>query len=200
MKRITLSAICLTVALALAAESPFLREMPGSSTLIDGYESADSVGRRMAAMPLCPLEGVWEMADNGAVFAVERAEPSTAIAPARMRMVMVRSPWRSIRPGSLIGHVVTTAKPGVYEARLYSSAAQKTGLAIPRRFTIELGSDGRVLMMKPFKSPLKVNLFRLLPYMYRRVITPQQSRPDGLDGAVKIFPRQASHPLSPVYL
>lgn len=180
--------------------SDFLRRLPTVSTVLAGYESADSVGSRIAALPACPIEGVWEMTDGGATFAIERAEPSTSTAPARLRMVMVRAPWRSIRPGTLLGHLEPTAQPGVYEARIYSGMAQRTGLNIPRAFTLKLNDRASILTFAPFKSPLKFNLFRLLPYMYRHVVTLRQSRPDGLDGAVKIAPDRDSHPLSPVYL
>lgn len=196
MKHLLILVLAIYPALAWCAD--FLAQLPATSSIVSGYESEDSLCERMTALPLCPVEGIWQMSADGAVFAIERAEPSTAHAPANLRMVMLRSPWRSIRPGTVFGHVVPTAKPGVYEARIYSSFAQRSGLAIPRRFTIDVKSD--ILILKPFKSPVKINLFRLLPYMYRRVITPQQSRPEGLDGAVKLFPSSAGHPLTPIYL
>lgn len=197
--------LCLLLTL-LAAAAPlradsFLKSLPSVSATLGGYESADSVARRMRRLPLCPAEGVWQMANaDGAIFAIERAEPSTDVAPARMRMVMIRSPWRTIRPGTVIGHLTATPRPGVYEARIYSGLAQRTGLRLPRGFTLELNSDASLITFKPFKSPLKFNLFRLLPYMYRRVVSLQQSRPDGLDGAVRLYPRPSRHPLSPTYL
>lgn len=198
MKRLLLLPV-LVFALAASA-SDFLRSLPTVSTVLAGYNDVDSVACRLAALPLCPAEGVWQMTDGGATFAIERAEPSTAHAPARMRMVMVRSPWRSIRPGTVLGHLEPTARPGVYEARIYSGFAQRTGLSLPRAFSLKLNDERTVMTFVPFKSPLKFNLFRLLPYMYRRVIEPQQSRPDGLDGAVRIAPAADGHPLTPVYL
>lgn len=191
----------LFLSLLMASASDFLRSLPEISTVIDGYIDTDSVGRRIRALPACPAEGVWQMtAAGGAIFAIERDEPTTDVAPTRLRMIMIRSPWRSIRPGTLIGHLEPTAQAGVYEARIYSSTAQRTGLNIPKAFTLKLNSEATILTFVPFKSPLKINLFRLLPYMYRRVIEPQKSRPDGLDGAVKIAPQTDGHPLSPVYL
>lgn len=193
--------LALIVGVLTCAASDFLKSLPAVSTVLPGYADADSVGERIARLPACPAEGVWQMtAADGATFAIERAEPSTDLAPARLRMVMIRSPWRSIRPGTLLGHLEPTARPGTYEARIYSGPAQRTGLNLPRSFTIRLNADATLLTFEPFKSPLKFNLFRLLPYMYRRVVEPQKSRPDGLDGAVKIAPRYDAHPLSPVYL
>lgn len=183
-----------------AAAGDFLKSLPKVSATIAGYESADSVAERLSTLPLCPAEGLWQMTDGGALFAIERNSPSTDLAPSRMRLVMVRSPWRTVRPGTLIGHLQPTPKPGVYEARLYTDFALRTGLSIPRGFTLTLNSDASIMTIEPFKFFLKVNVFRLLPYMYRRVIEPQQSRPGGLTGAVKVAPATDGHPLSPVYL
>ncbi len=183
-----------------AGASDFLSRMPAVSTVLPGYGDTDSVDARISALPACPAEGVWQLPAGGATFAIERCEATTDVAPARLRMVMIRSPWRSIRPGTLLGHIEPTVKPGVYEARIYSGLAQRTGLNIPRPFTLRIDDDGTTLTFVPFKSPLKINLFRLLPYMYRRVVEPQKSRPEGLNGAVKIAPRADGHPLTPVYL
>ncbi|MCM1309781.1 MAG: hypothetical protein NC301_01995 [Bacteroides sp.] len=184
-----------------AGASDFLLRMPTVSTVLPGYNDRDSVEQRIAASPAAPIEGVWQMtAADGATFAIEREESSTDVAPSRLRIIMVKSPWRSIRPGTLLGHLEPTAKAGVYEARIYSGFAQRTGLNLPRPFTLKLNDDATVVTFEPFKSPLKFNLFKLLPYMYRRVVQLQRSRPEGLNGAVKIAPRGDGHPLSPVYL
>lgn len=199
MKRLLL--ICAAIfALCPAFGADWLRSLPSQSAIVAGYSAADSVEQRLGELPLCPAEGIWQMADGGALFAIERAEPSTGLAPAELRLVMIRSPWRSIRPGTVLGHAVATPRPGVYEARIYSSFAQRTGLNVPRAFLLTVGQAGSTLTIEPFRSPLKVNLFRLLPYMFRRVVSLQDSRPTGLTGAVKVFPASAAHPLSPVYL
>ena len=192
------------LALALAPALPaadFLGELPAMSTILPGYGAADSVEVRLSRLPLCPAEGMWQMADDGALFVIERADAADpGLAPARLRIIMIRSPWRSIRPGTVLGHAVPTPKPGVYEARMYSSIAHRTGLNIPRKFLLSLNSESNLLTIEPFRSPLKLNLFRLLPYLYRRVLTVQDSRPRGLDGAVRVFPAESRHPLTPVYL
>ncbi len=199
MKRFLLLIIAVLV-VSTACSGAFLKELPRVSTVLSGYDSSDSVARRLESLPLCPAEGIWQMTDGGALFAIERAEPVTTLAPARMRMVMLRSPWRTVRPGTVIGHLQPTPKPGVYEARLYTDFARRTGLSIPLGFTLTLNSEGSTMTIQPFKFFLKVNVFRLLPYMYRRIIEPQKSRPDGLSGAVKVAPAADGHPLSPVYL
>ncbi len=185
---------------AASIAADFLGQLPGLSTVLPGYGAADSVEERLSRLPLCPAEGMWQMADGGALFVIERADDDPGLAPARLRIVMIRSPWRSIRPGTVLGHAVPTPKPGVYEARMYSSMAQRTGLNLPRKFLLTLNSESNLLTIEPFRSPVKLNLLRLLPYLYRRIATLQDSRPRGLDGAVRVFPVEARHPLSPVYL
>lgn len=187
---------CLLLA-PLSVRADYLHSLPDRSHVLEGY--ADSVQTRLSALPLCPAEGVWQMAGDGALFAIERSCPSPSLAPDEMRMVILRSPCRRVRPGTVLGHVVPTARPGVYQARLYTSFARRTGLNIPRSFTLEVKND--LLTFIPRRMPVKVNLLRLLPYMFRRVFTLQSSgAPENLNGAVRIFPARASHPLSPVYL
>lgn len=193
--RILLSLLMLC---ALTVRADFLHSLPDESAILPGYADADSVEMHLATLPLSPIEGIWQMAAEGAVFAIERAVDSSDVVPAELRIIMVRSPRRSVRPGTVVRHAVTTAKPGVYEARLYTSFAPKSRLIQAKSFT--LGLNGDMLVFTPFKAPFKVNLFRLLPYMYRHVITPQGSRPEGLNGATRIFPRNSANQLSPIYL
>ena len=180
--------ICLVVALGCQAE------------VLTGYSTVDSVAARLGQWPLCPVEGIWQMAADGAVFAVERETPSaTETMPRELRLTIIRSPHRRVRPGSVMGTARPTVKPGVYEATLNTRIADLGGLELPRRFLLTLNADGTALTMEPYKSSVKVNLLRLVPYLYR-VVRVQDSRPRGLDGAVRIYPVPAVNPLTPVYL
>lgn len=165
-----------------------------------GYSTVDSVAARLEQMPLCPAEGIWQMAADGAVFAIERETPSaTETMPRQLRLTIIRSPHRRVRPGSVMGSAHPTVKPGVYEATLNTRIADLSGLELPRRFLLTLNSDGTAITIEPYKSPVKVNLFRLIPYLYR-VVRVQESRPQGLDGAVRIYPAPTVNPLTPTYL
>ncbi len=183
-------------AIILLAVSPLLIR----GEILNGYLSVDSVSRRMESRPLCPAEGIWEMAADGAVFAVERTDVSdTEVLPRELRLVIIRSPQRRVRPGSVMGTARPTVKPGVYEARLNTKIADLDGLTVPRKFLLKVNEAGSTLTIEPFKSPVKINLFRLIPYLYRAVRL-QDSRPQGLDGAIRIYPPTTANPLTPVYL
>lgn len=188
MGRIASIIICFVVSLCVSAE------------VLTGYSTVDSVAARLEQWPLCPAEGVWQMAADGAVFAIERETPSaTETMPRQLRLTIIRSPHRRVRPGSVMGMAHPTVKPGVYEAILNTRIAELGGLELPRRFLLTLNADGTALTLEPYKSSVKVNLLRLIPYLYR-VVRVQDSRPRGLDGAVRIYPTPAVNPLTPVYL
>lgn len=182
----------------LCAMADWLGELPAHGTVLSGFSDPDSVAATMAELPLCPAEGIWQMAADGATFAIVREDDASEPMPRRLRMVMVDSPNRRVRPGTVIGHAVPTVKPGVYEAKLYTKIRELGGLDVPRKFLLTVGKDDSTLTMQPFKSPVKLNLLRLIPYMYRAVHL-QQSRPDGLDGAVRIYP-YVPNPLTKTYL
>ncbi|MDE7143425.1 MAG: hypothetical protein K2N76_01345, partial [Muribaculaceae bacterium] len=98
------------------------------------------------------------------------------------------------------GYAVATADRGVYEARIYTDFAVENRLGIPRTFTLHLADDGAALTFKTRKSRLTINLFRLLPYMYRNVVSLRENRPDNLDGALRVYPPVASPRFGPRYL
>lgn len=178
----------------------WLTTLTASAEVLSGYSTVDSVAARMASLPLCPAEGIWEMADDGALFAIERVHSSaTETLPRELRLVIIRSPQRRVRPGSVMGTAHPTVKPGVYEARLNTRIADIGGLTMPRKFLLTVNDDRTTLTLEPIKIPLKVNILRMIPYLYRAVRT-QDSRPKGLEGAVRVYPPSAINPLSPVYL
>lgn len=201
MRRL-LFALSLIVTLTAAAND-FLKSLPGASALVEGYADVDSVEARLAAMPLLPAEGLWQMTDGGAIIAVERyVEPTLPFQSqvSTFRLVMVKSPVRRVRPGTVIGYAVTTAKNGVLEARLYSDFARESRLSVPRTFYLQLSTDGSTLTFKAKKSRLAVNPFKLLPYLYRHAVTIRQNTPDDLNGAVRLFPPMVSPRFGPRYL
>lgn len=202
MRSISLFVITLLAA-ASAAANVFLDALPKTSTILSGYTNADSVKSRLRAAPLDAAEGMWQMLDGGAVFTLERhIDPKLPAASQTLtyRLVMVKAPSRLIRPGTVIGHAVATTQPNVLEAKIYTDFALENGLGIPKMFTLHLASNGSTLTFKPRKSRITVNLFRLLPYMYRHLVRLRDNRPDNLDGAVRLYPPVVSSQFGPRYL
>lgn len=197
--------MALSVSALTAAAGNFLDMLPPQSAVAPGYTTADSVRTRMAAMPLCPLEGLWRMAGDGALVAVESycvPELPRSRQPSTFRMVMVKSPQRHIRPGTVIGHLVSTVRPGVYEARIYTAVAERTGLDIPGEFLLTLDDNGVRLTFSRRKVRVRLNLNVMLPYMFRSMVRVRRDpRPEGLDGAIKVFPASVGQsPQKPCYL
>lgn len=165
--------------------------LPKKSQRQWGYSTVDSVRQRMAAAPLLPLEGIWEMTVDGAVVAIEREPSPMRTATATYRIVIVRSPDRSIPCGTLLGVGVDTSKPGQVECLIYTKSSRGT-LYSPAAFVLELGANGR-LGLYQYRRGVRVNAWGLLPYMWRRTLGWRDERPKGIDGMVRLFPFDPSN-------
>lgn len=158
-------------------------------------ENIDAIGADtyFDGKAMAPVEGVWRMSGSEGLFAVV-ADSGTIF----FKLIVVDSPDRNILPGTVMGACTAVGKADCYDARIYISS--DTGiLSKPKRYTITLADDGR-LIMEPVTNKLKVNLWRFLPYMFRMTVTRVNNRPDNLDGAVRVFPPATASPLIPRYL
>lgn len=167
---------------------------------LTGYESVERVKARMASAPLHDIEGIWQMAGEGTLMAIER-EPSTDGASALYRMIVLHSAAISVREGTVMGYLTPTSQRGSYDARIYTDLSDDhTRLTRPSRNVITLGDDGARISFKPYGRSLRFNWWRLLlPYMYRTLFTPIERRRGDLDGCVRVYPAPAN-PLNPRYL
>ncbi len=129
-----------------------------------------------------PLEGVWRIAGDGAVFAVLPGEGGDTF-----RLVIVDSPDMSVLPMTEFGTARRTAVAGRYDARLSASLTSVAPVRHDRSLVISLSDDGR-LIFEPYKKGLKLNLWRVLPYMFRFSVAAQDTRPSDIDGAVRLYP------------
>lgn len=173
----------------------FLHSLPDLSEQLPGYAQYPEVCSRLEQLPLCRVEGVWQMVGDGATICVERIAGSDR----EFRMVMLRCPNRHVRPGTVIGHVQATVKPATYRARLYTDMARRTGLNMARDFILTVSDDDLRLVFTTAKK-VSVNLWKLLPYMYRHTVKVEDRTPHDLNGAVRIFPPSDVNPLEPRYL
>lgn len=130
-----------------------------------------------------PIEGVWRIAGDGAVFAVLPGEGGDDA----FRLVIVDSPDMSVLPMTEFGTARRTAVAGRYDACLSASLTSGTSVRRDRNLIISLSDDGR-LIFEPYKKGLKLNLWRVLPYMFRFSVASQNTRPSDIDGAVRLYP------------
>ena len=177
------------------------QSIPSQSIVIDGYEKA-SVIARMKQAPLHNIEGVWQFVDDGAVIAIERFNPDyiAGTQTNHYRMVIIKSPVLSIERGTVMGYIISTAKRNIFDAYIYTSGGLEGLLSKPKTFTLNL-SDDNLLSFNEYKTEVKINLWRWLPYIYRVGLSITNSRPKGLDGCIRIYPLSATQPpLNPRYL
>ena len=197
--RLLITAIIIT-ATYLLAPAQTVDMMPTQSEVLEGYEK-DSVIARMKQSPLHNIEGVWQFVNDGAIVAIERFDPKNVAGNQSYyyRMVIIKSPMRAIETGTVMGYIVPTAKRNIYDAKIYTSGGLEGILSIPKTFTLNL-SDDNYLTFNEYKTEIKINLWRWVPYIYRVGLSIKNTRPDGLDGCIRLFPTTNSKPLNPRYL
>lgn len=197
MPRLTaaIAAAALAVA-ATAAEWPRL-DVPGAPR--EGYSGGrDSVEARLGAMPLGVLEGVWQFAAGGPTVAIV---PSQGAQQAPMEVVVVESADRSLRPGTVVGAIDYAGERDVYRATFVADVDHGRGLktASTRQFVLRLDNDGAFLKFEPRQKGYRVNLWRLLPFMFSRLVSPRHGRGQNVDGCTRVFP-EPDPPIEPRYL
>ena len=143
---------------------------------------------------LTSIEGVWRMSGSEGMMAIV-ADSGTIF----QRIIVLESPDRNILPGTVMGVCTALGRNNSYDARIYTTESTSGILSKPKRFTLTLSDDGR-LIMEPITNKLKVNLWRFLPYMFRMSVVKVNNRPDNLDGAVRVYPEAKDSPLTTRYL
>ena len=148
-----------------------LDRVPQLSERLPGYDTVSEVTERMAEMPLHSIEGLWR-------FAAEL----------------------SLRPGTVMGYLSPTAKRGVYDARLYTGRTDAgTALHSPRTYTVTLTDSDSRLSLNRYGTSYRFNWWRLLPYMYSRLISRTDKKASGIEGCLRVYPSPAI-PMEPRYL
>lgn len=173
--------------------------LPFTSPVIGGYSAVDSIEKRISASGPHRIEGLWQFQADGSTIAIEREEKKTNDVGLSYRMVVVRSSNRLLRPGTLIGTIVPSGKGDVFEAKIYSTDADGGKLRNPKSYTLSLTDESSRLIFKKVKSRYIINLWRMLPYMWRGTMRLRDTGGEAPNGCVKIFP-VSSHAAEPRYL
>ncbi|MCM1293184.1 MAG: hypothetical protein NC230_06375 [Bacteroides sp.] len=192
--------IVASCAVTTAAEKRYIDQLPKRSVRIEPF-SVDSLKALMTEVPLHRIEGLWRFPANGTEIAIvrtdiERWRQNQQAAPV-YQIIVVTSENRWIRPGTLMGLITPGAKEGEYNARMYTTTIGST-LAMSKRFDLTLANEDTSLLIKKRKSAFSINLWRLLPYLWRYTIHPNTQNHDD-DGCVRTFP-ESTHTREPIYL
>ncbi len=179
----------LTAAITLAALRP--QAAPPTNAAADspkaGYDSVEAVSSRLSGRALSAMEGVWEMSADGAVIAIEREADASRQNSATYSLIVIYSPDRAIAPGTVMGHANDTSSTNRLEARVYTKVDGDGNLSGGTDFILELKADGR-LALNGFRRGIYVNLWKLVPYMFRHSVGYRDERPTGTDGLTRVYP------------
>ncbi|MDE6544440.1 MAG: hypothetical protein K2J97_02500 [Muribaculaceae bacterium] len=175
--------------------------IPMAAETFDGYADRREITGRLSRLPLVSIEGIWLFPATGQIVVVEREDDDAM----QFRVVAALSSRTGIECGTLIGRVVPTAKNGVFDAVLAGIAADgsvRSDMIFKKganRFTLSLAGDR--LAFTPVRRGIKANWWRLFPYMFRFSVRTYDTRQPGLDGCIRLWPRDPSvPPYQPRYL
>lgn len=171
--------------------------MPHRSDRLIGY-TRESVEAYMDSSPIHRIEGIWRFTATGATVAIERFSDKDRHPDVTLyRIVLLRTPVRTLMPGTIMGYIAPTAKRDTYDARIYTSV-DGCLLTDPKQFTLTLAEDSR-LSFKLEKKGISISFRRWLPYIFRMGIRQYDTRDASMDGCLKIYPT-AAKPSEPIYL
>ena len=133
-----------------------------------------------------PICGIWQIGgDAGTRFAIVRGKKDFDI-------LMLDSPDMSVKPATICGTLTPTGRKGLYDATLFDKLDRRVKSS---RFIIELDSY-RSLVFKPYKQKTTVSFNRLIPYFFRFTIRREDTRPDDVDAALRIYPPTVKLPVT----
>ena len=130
---------------------------------------------------LAPIEGVW-MTSAGAYIAISANGINT------YTMTILHSPDLSILPGTIMGSAHLSGKVGMYDASIFRNFTPDGKGHHSQQLAITVDVSTGMMRFDPYKQGWRINLRRLIPYLFRVTVQREDTRPDGLEGAMRIFP------------
>lgn len=200
-RQITIILAVLTTLFFNVGAADLSKHIPDTSPVLTGYADLDSVKLAIDSQGPQGIEGLWKMAGTQALVVIEPAtHPNLAGAGFRaLQIVIVTSPRKSMRPGTVLGYAVPTARPGYYDACIYTTKTRAL-LHKHRRFTLHLADD-RHLSMTPQKPRLRFSLRHTLRFLVSAGVSVRTTdTEESLDGFIKEYPAPDGKPYSPIYL
>lgn len=181
-----------------AAARHLVDNLPSIAALPSAGFSTSDLRKQLSTLPLHHIEGIWKLTTDGSEIAIIRQEASPSNSTDGVySVILLKSPNRALRPGTVVGLIAPTAKSNTYEARFYTSSTGSK-LYNSRKFHLKLDSEDARIEFDRKKSSFSVNLWRLLPYMWRYSVHKNEQRSD-THGCIRIFPKPEL-PFEPIYL
>lgn len=132
--------------------------------------------------------GLWQMVGDGAIFYIEPERRDT------YTLTLYESTDLTLSKGDFFGTMTLTAS-GCYDASLILNP-KGSGRRKTRHFLFDIDTDGSKLTMRSYRKGARVNVLRLLPYLFRLSISEVDTRPQNIDGAIRLSPPTAKYPVT----
>ena len=190
-----ITAIVAAGCLTATAANKYVDRLPHSSRRPEQF-SREELMQRMNDTGLHHIEGVWRFTADGTEIAIMRPN-GEGDGVDYYEIILLHASNRALRPGTVIGVANPAAKKGYYEARLYTRSTGSL-LFAPKKFNLESEDHDTRIIFEAKKSAFSVNLWRLLPYMWRYSVHKNQDS-KSVAGCVRIYPAPLP-PLEPIYL
>lgn len=157
-----------------------------------GAQVPQSAIERFGNRSLLPIEGVWKW-NSGAMVVIEENGSG------RITVTLIDSPDPTVDTPLVIGTGNFGGTDKTYNLELVTNGktAERRKNSGKAKFVAKITDSGR-LSLTPYSTRLRVNAWRLLPYLFRFSVT-SNKEPNGLDGAIRIWPPLGS-PEFPVIL
>ena len=144
--------------------------MPEVSSLVAGDYSREALERRLRAMPLQPVEGLWYFNEEQTTLLIERTDADASDERLTYRIVYVDSEAYDIEPGTVVGYVKPSAEHDKYALWIYSEM-NLSGLERPVKCVATLSGKADVLTFEKTRWRLKfrANFARFLPSLFKGI-------------------------------
>lgn len=125
-------------------------------------------------------EGVWRVA-SGAVFSIKPRHGQSGV----YDLALLHSTDLTVQPGAYFGTMTAGADSRTFDASLVADPKIKAagGRQKTRSFVITFDDNFDNLKIQNYRKGIAVNIFRLVPYLFRVGVERRDERPDGLIGA-----------------
>ena len=140
------------------------------------------------------LEGAWMLTEDRTSIAIVRTGAMT------YNVLAGTSHDLSIKPGTVIGTLTLSGKDGLYDLKLARSFRRDGTPSRYAHMAVKVNDTGDIFHFISYRRGLRVDLRRLIPYLFRVSVTSSDTRPEGLNGAHRLWPTPAPTFDNPVVL